>query len=213
MSAARARELLPSILLTLLSVVQALALESLWSGVHEMPFLYEGGATAWLGWLQVVAIFQGIIVIWLFYIGIVMRFSWVPGTWDSVAPFALGAGELTLITLMERQQVSLWFVVLAGIFALSTWTSNRMFLAGAADAARTGQRVASAQRGLDRYASYAFGVLLLVMGGSTWLVGGDGALAITCLVGANLLLLAQGALIQHYWRTWVGGEGEARGDD
>ena len=67
----RPRELLPGVLLTLLSVVQALVLETLWSTVQESSVLFAGGLPAWIGWLQVAAVFQGIVIIWLFYISIV----------------------------------------------------------------------------------------------------------------------------------------------
>ena len=201
----RARELLPTVLLTLLSVVQALALEAAWSSVKEMTFLYEGGVLAWQGWMQVAAVFQGIIVIWLFYISMVMRFSWVPTTWDSLAPFVLGAGELAMIQLMEARQVAYWFYVLAAMFAFSTWVSNRMFAAGIrdplnAELAQTAPRSGS----LVQMIPWAFVAVLGAMGLLVQWVGAGGAVALTCLVAANLLLLAQAWQIQHFWRNWVG---------
>ncbi len=60
---ARTRELLPGVLLTLLSVVQALVLETLWSTAQESPVLFAGGPPAWIGWLQVAGVFQGIVII------------------------------------------------------------------------------------------------------------------------------------------------------
>ncbi len=61
----RAIELSPSLTLTLLSIVQALALEVLWSSVRETPFLWEGGFRAAVGWAQVLTAFQGIVVLWV----------------------------------------------------------------------------------------------------------------------------------------------------
>jgi hypothetical protein len=202
----RARELLPTLLLTLLSVVQALALEATWSSAREMPFLYAGGAAAWVGWLQVVAIFQGIVLIWLMYIAMVMRFSWVPSTWDSIAPFVLGAGELALVQLAELQQVTAWFLVMAAMFGFSMWISNRMFRSGIEDP----QNVREAD-GAPRFAqgeqwvTPAFASLLVVMAGLVSWQGPAGAVAIGCLVVANALLLAQSTLVQRYWRLWLTG--------
>ena len=47
----RAKKRFPTVLLTLLSIVQALALEFLWDHSRHRPELYEATATALLGWL------------------------------------------------------------------------------------------------------------------------------------------------------------------
>ena len=39
----RAMEIFPSVLLTVLSMVQALALELLWTRLGDSPYLWEGG--------------------------------------------------------------------------------------------------------------------------------------------------------------------------
>lgn len=44
----RTKEHFPSVLVTLLSIFQALALELLWGRVRESPYLFEGGLGAWL---------------------------------------------------------------------------------------------------------------------------------------------------------------------
>ncbi len=46
----RARAQFPMILLTLISIIQALALELLWSQVTDSAFLYELNTAALLGW-------------------------------------------------------------------------------------------------------------------------------------------------------------------
>ena len=74
----RARSQFPSVLLGVLGIIQALAMELLWEqGV--------GGVANWRaidaepsGWLQVSAIFMGIVLIWIQYAILVLRFSWVP---------------------------------------------------------------------------------------------------------------------------------------
>ncbi len=49
----RAREQFPSVLLTLLSIIQAIALESLWDHARHRPELYSVSWDALLGWLQI----------------------------------------------------------------------------------------------------------------------------------------------------------------
>jgi hypothetical protein len=181
-------------------------MEALWSNVRGNAYLFASGVSAWIVWLQVVAIFQGIVVIWLFYIGIVMRFSWVPSTRDSVAPFVLGAGELTMIQLMEDPALlAYWFWVLAGIFLVSTWVSRAMFVAAMTDPANEQIDISSDGSNFDSYLSWGATATIGLSGVVVWILGSDGAAAIVCLLIANLLLLGQGAIIQHYWRQWVGG--------
>jgi hypothetical protein len=61
------------VLLTLLSIVQALALELLWSHVRESVYLFDMSWTALLTWIQVGTTFLGIVVIWIAYASIAMR--------------------------------------------------------------------------------------------------------------------------------------------
>jgi hypothetical protein len=201
----RARELLPSVLLTLLSVVQALALETLWSSARESPFLLAGDLLAWTGWLHALAVFQGIVVIWLFYISTVMRFSWVPSTRDSVAPFVLGALELSMIQLIEPSLLPYWYYTLALTFALSTWVSNSMFRAGLHDAANAGilEMLPQASR-FDSLAPPIFVAAIAGLGIAVHVAGVGGVTALICAGLANALLLLQAWVIQSYWRQWVG---------
>lgn len=86
----RARELFSSVLLTVLSIVQALALELLWDRVHRAPFLWVGGWPALLAWSQVGVMLLGFAQVWLFYVSIVARFRWLPSTGDALWPFGIG---------------------------------------------------------------------------------------------------------------------------
>ncbi len=202
--ASRTRELLPSVLLTLLSVVQALALEALWSAIRENPAIFQAGPSGWVFRLQVVAIFQGIVVIWLFYIGVVMRYSWIPRTRDSISPFVLGAGELSMVQLMGPDLLQYWFWALAGVFAFSAWISTSMFLAAFADPTNPDAAIETQDPLAGRWSSWLAAGAIAICGGLVVAFGGDGAVAIACLVFANLLLLAQGFVIQHFWRLWAG---------
>ncbi len=120
----RAKEHLPMVLLTLLSIVQALALELLWSYVRESAYLFEMTWTALLTWIQIGTSFLGIVVIWLVYASTAMRFRWVPTTSDSVYPFIIGLLEFILIETLAPEYMGWWFFCLALIFGIMTWISH-----------------------------------------------------------------------------------------
>ena len=120
----RAKEHLPMVLLTLLSIVQALALELLWSYVRESAYLFEMTWTALLTWIQIGTNFVGIVVIWLVYASTAMRFRWVPSTSDSVYPFIIGILEFILIETLAPEFMGWWLICLATIFGLMTWVSH-----------------------------------------------------------------------------------------
>jgi len=114
----RAKQHLPHVLLTLLSIIQALALELFWAEVLGLSGLY---VLSWSGfelWLQVAATFLGILVIWMVYATTVMRFSWVPGISDSIVPFFIGVVQFMLIESMGRGSAAAWFFCLALTFGV-----------------------------------------------------------------------------------------------
>jgi len=123
----RATELFPSVLLTVLSMIQALALELLWVRLRESSYLWSLGWDALLGWTQALAMLLGLLVVWLFYISVVMRFRWLPSIRDSVVPFGIGILEFSLIDLMGPASLGLWFYAMAIIFGVSTWTSHTIY--------------------------------------------------------------------------------------
>lgn len=123
----RAKDQLPSVLLTLLSIIQALAIELLWTRLHEAAYLWEAGWPSVVGWSQVVAMLLGIFQIWLFYTSLVMRFRWIPSIRDSALPFVIGILEFTLIDLMGPGSLPAWFCTLAVIFGISVWAGQTIF--------------------------------------------------------------------------------------
>ncbi len=130
----RARSLFPSVLLTLLSMVQAIALELIWSKVREADYLWLGGWAAGIGWAQVVVMGLGILQIWLFQVNLVLRFEWVPSTQDSILPFVIGAIEFTLIDLIGPARVAEWLFLFGVVFGVSLWTSHSVFVRARLDA-------------------------------------------------------------------------------
>jgi hypothetical protein len=123
----RARELLPNVLLTLLSIVQALALETFWNRFQSSDYLWQGGWPAFLGWLQVLVIVMGIAEIWLFYVSLILRFTWVPGVRDMLLPFFIGLLQFTLVHLQGIERIGAWLLCLSVIFAVVVTESHLIF--------------------------------------------------------------------------------------
>jgi hypothetical protein len=123
----RATDLFPSVLLTVLSMIQALALELLWTRLGESSYLWALDWDAVVGWAQAAAMFLGFLLVWLFYVSFVMRFRWLPSIQDSVVPFGIGILEFTLVDLMGPDWLGPWFYAFAVIFAVSTWANHTIF--------------------------------------------------------------------------------------
>ncbi|MFT7288376.1 MAG: hypothetical protein ACI87W_002494 [Halieaceae bacterium] len=120
----RARDLVPNILLTVLSMIQALALEFYWTRLVASEFLWHGGWDALIGWLQAACVLLGILLLWLYYVSIVLRFSWLPSVSDTLFPFFLGLLEFGLIEAMHPNSIAVWLILLASMFALAIFSSH-----------------------------------------------------------------------------------------
>lgn len=120
----RAKEHFPTVLLTLLSIVQALALETLWSHIDNTSYLLEANWFALIAWLQISATLLGFVIIWVVYASNVMRFSWVPATTDSIFPFIIGLLEFLLVKTLGPEWLGAWFVFFAMIVALMNWIAH-----------------------------------------------------------------------------------------
>ena len=114
----RAKNQLPTVLLTLISIVQALALELLWGKILESGTLHVWSLGSITDWLQVVATFTGLVLVWVLYANNIMRFRWVPNTLDSIAPFFIGLLQFSLVNWIGPSSVGKWIMTLAVIFAL-----------------------------------------------------------------------------------------------
>lgn len=121
----RAKEHFPMVLLTLLSIVQALALELLWSHVRETDYLFEPSWGTVIPWIQIAATFLGLVLIWVVYASTAMRFRWVPVTSDSVYPFFIGVLEFMLVETLGPDKIGLWLILLAIIFGVMVRVSHR----------------------------------------------------------------------------------------
>ena len=116
------------VLLTLMSIIQALALEVFWGRIsNDSPYLWEANPLLWLGWAQAAAVFLGILVMWVYYANLVMRFRWLPEVRDSVIPFVLGISEFALVETMGPDLIVVWFLLFAFIFMFADLAAQTTF--------------------------------------------------------------------------------------
>lgn len=116
----RAKAHMPMVLLTLLSILQALALELLWAHIRANDYLTEPTWTAFLAWVQIGTTLLGVLLIWLLYSSMVMRFRWVPSTSDSLFPFAIGILQFVTIAALGPERLGYWFVTLGVLFGVTS---------------------------------------------------------------------------------------------
>ncbi|MBT8115644.1 MAG: hypothetical protein KJP04_09690 [Arenicella sp.] len=123
----RVKQHFPSVLLTLLSIVQALALELLWSHMQENKYPLEMSLDSLTVWTQIAATFLGLVTIWVVYASNAMRFRWVPKTSDSVYPFFIGLMEFLLVDHLGPGKEGLWLIFMAIIFGAMVWVTHQTF--------------------------------------------------------------------------------------
>jgi hypothetical protein len=120
----RAKQLVPTIILTVLSMIQALALEFFWTKASSLDLLWLNDATAVISWLMVLAILDGILLFWVSFVNLVLRFSWIPSLREMVMPFFIGILEFAMIELMHPGHLSLWLLLMASAFAAIVYTGH-----------------------------------------------------------------------------------------
>ncbi|MCR9261876.1 MAG: hypothetical protein NXH95_19335 [Pseudomonadaceae bacterium] len=196
----RAKEHFPSVLLTMLSIVQAVALELLWSHLTETQHLVELSWTSVLGWGQVVATFLAIVLIWVVYASNVMRFSRTPVTSDLVYPFFIGLVEFMLIANLAPEAVGIWMLFIALTFGLMFRVSHTSM-----KQARQDKDNAFFFRDLDPatwkdfYLQFTL-VGALISGGVFLIFSGNVSLpALLIVLAVNALLAWQFYVVAHFW--------------
>lgn len=200
----RARDLLPNVLLTLLSIVQALALETFWERFLASDYLWMGGWPAWIGWVQVTTIVLGIIEIWLFYVSVILRFSWVPGVRDMVLPFFIGILEFILVELQGIERVGPWLVCLAATFALVGAESHLLFRNARRDPANRAffERLAPAES-VDLIRLVLPVVAILALAVAVMATGNQAGFALGCLLAAFCAMAWQIVITVRYWTSTI----------
>jgi hypothetical protein len=201
----RARDMLPAIVITVLSMIQALALELFWSRFQESDYLWLGGWEALLGWLQFALLLAAIVQVWLVYVSLMLRFSWLPGMGDTSMPFAIGLLEFALIDMIGPATFGPWVVGVGLLFGLGI-TATRLALRKARrDQANTWffSRFAPASW-KDLLGEGAIMLVLIGLGALLWIRGGGNWLALGSLL-FGIAALAQQLLMTHrYWLPTLG---------
>jgi hypothetical protein len=200
----RATDNFPSALLTLLSIVQALAIELLWSHIRDTPYLFEFNWISVIAWAQIIATLTGVVLIWVVYSSSAMRFRWVPATSDSVIPFLIGLLEFTLVATLGPDDVSLWFLLLAVVFALMHWVSHHTMRRARLDPANAVFFGARKPAVLRDFLNETVSIGTLVLAGLIILVtDSNSAVVLLLLLGANGLLGWQFYQSSRFWELSI----------
>ena len=213
----RAQIHFPTVLLTLISIIQALALELLWSKIVESDWLWNFGVQAIIGWGMILAVILGILQIWVMYSTMVMGFIWQPYLRDSIVPFFIGIQEFMLVTLIGEEFSTLWLYVLGSIFVSGNWVSHSSFRRARQDPENDdffGRLKPATLRDFWPAISIVsglvvFGIAIGVTQNETWL-------PLLALFFANGVLIFQTFSFRRLWRSIMGlnepAQAEAKGE-
>jgi len=195
----RVLDMFPEVLLAVLGIMQALALELLWDeGVGGLGRWREAGALP-AGVLQVVAMFLGVVVVWVMYASMVLRFRWMPRFRDLVVPFVLGVSEFLLVELMAPARLALWFAGMAAVFAMAMTMTFETFRSAILAHEVEGPPLR------EQLWSYAPGAAALVGLLACALLarrfGPDSPVSLATLALANAGLLGQLAVFRAFWQS------------
>ena len=200
----RAKEHFPTVLLTLLSIVQALALELLWSHLHESDYLFEPSWVAVISWVQIAATVAGIILIWVVYSSNVMRFRFVPVTSDTVYPFLVGMTEFILIDTLGPDDIGLWLLIMGAVFGLMSWVAHSTMRRARQDSENEVYFRSLAPAELRDFLPDITVVCGLGLAGTYLLVTRDhGLLAMLALLATNGILAWQSYRAAKFWNLSV----------
>ncbi|MFT5609799.1 MAG: hypothetical protein ACI9WC_003267 [Arenicella sp.] len=198
----RAQEQFPTVLLTLLSIVQALALELLWEHIQESEYLFQATAQAFVSWAQISTTLFGIILIWVAYASHAMRFRWTPSTADSVYPFIIGLLEFIQIETLAPGMVGQWTVILAIILGIMVFVSHlimrRARTSGANGDFFTKTNPATAK---DFFAQITIVILLLLGGSYVWLSDNNGIISYLLIGAVFMVLVWQYISSARFWNS------------
>ena len=192
-------------MLTVVSMIQALALELLWSRVGEEAPRWTPGWEALLGWSQIAACLLGALLIWLLYLSMVIRFSWLPTIRDSTVPFAIGLLEFSLIDRIGSDSLGTWFGVLALLFSISIWISHVTFRRARQDPANQEFFASLEPAGIRDFAAPLLSVLtLFVLAAIFSIVEDRGGFALASILLAIALIGLQLWGIRGWWQRALG---------
>lgn len=207
----RAKEHFPAVLVTLISIFQALALELLWGRVRDSPQLFEGGLAAWIGWAQALVVLLGVLVIWITYTSLVMRFRWVPRVPDMVVPFGIGLLEFALVDLMGPASTPAWLVVFAATYAATMVATHVLYRRARAEPENVEFfRQVEPATWRDFRAEVAVLLVLLAASPVSARLEGWGVFELCLFVAMGATLLRQLDLSRRFWNRMLAAETAGR---
>jgi hypothetical protein len=196
----RAKELVPAIILTILSMIQALAIELFWSKIEGSSFLWQGGWGAVIGWLQLAVVLVGILLVWVFYVSFVLRFSWLPTLEDTLIPFLIGVLEFATIDLIYPSPLGPWFLLLAAVYGITTATTHVTMRRARQDPANAYFFSKVGPASWRDYLGSACAVTgLTITGVALWIIDDSSLFAASALLFALLALFYQFFQAKRYW--------------
>ena len=200
----RTREHMPTVLLTLLSIIQALSLEFLWSHMKESQYLFEWSWDACLYWTQIGATFLGIVQIWIVYSSNALRFRWVPRTSDSIFPFFVGLLEFGLIESLGPGNLGWWFGCFGLLYGLMTWIDHSIMRHARQDGSNSDffdQFSPATLR--DFYPAITIFLVIEFVAIALLVDGGGGPFTLLALIATALLVLWFMRTSSMYWNQSV----------
>lgn len=208
----RAKEHFPMVLLTLLSIVQALALELLWTHVRGADYLFMTGWATTLHWIQIASTFLGLILIWVVYASNTMRFRWVPVTSDSVYPFFIGVIEFMLIESLGPNEAGQWLILMALIYAVMVRVSHKTMQRARQDSENDVFFNDYAPATMRDFAPQIAIVGVQALAGVyLWVSGDEGVIAALAMLAAAAVLVWQFYKTALFWEHTVVDNADTRG--
>lgn len=194
----------PLVLLTLISIIQALALELMWDKVVSSPYLYVFDINAVVAWGMLSVVIMGILQIWVTYSTLVIGFTWQPNLRDLILPFAVGIQEFMLVELIDAQFNVMWLYVLASLFIVMNWVAHTTFRRARADQRNARFFEGRGQAELKDFAGPFVIVLILVgVGVLSTALGQGGYVALTAIMFANAVLAYQIIRSRFLWHAMM----------
>lgn len=206
---ARAISQFPIVLLTLVSIIQALALELLWSKIMESEFLWYFDARALVGWGMLSVSLMGILQIWVMYSTIVMGFTWRPSLRDSIIPFVLGIQQFMMVSIISPTFNVMWLYNLAAIFLVGNWMVHITFKRARANSQNDIFFKSRDPATLQDFtwpfviitSLVIFGMIFSALGGPNWV-------ALAAMIFANGVLAVQIISSRNLWKAMMSLEAE-----
>ncbi|NKB32397.1 MAG: hypothetical protein GKR91_04795 [Pseudomonadales bacterium] len=194
----------PIVLLTLVSIIQALALELMWGKITAADYLWQFSLDTIVTWGMISATLMGILQLWITYSTLVIGFTWRPDISDSILPFVIGLLEFLMINLIDATVNPFWFYVLALLFVITNWVvhttlrrarrelENEAFFRNRAPATWWDFRGAMVTIVLF----VLFGMSITVFNSLTWL-------ALLGIATANVVLVVQMSISSRLWNAMM----------